>query len=131
MDDRDAVQIVEHRDDGFLLASYGKRQPHIACPFCTTDEQIYFVTEIDGTLICMECGFSVSEKAEVPEYFIFSVNNGKPHITFEKSNPPVAITGREFDKSDTVEFLNVDRFNREDICSFCSNRFEEDYGEMI
>lgn len=130
VDEKDRVQVVDHRDDGFLMAQYGNRQPHIACPFCTTDEQIYFVTEMDGVLTCMECGLSANVKKEVPEYFYFSVNDGKPHITLEKDNPPIALTGREFDKSDDVEFLDVESIDPDEVCTFCRKRFEEEYGEL-
>lgn len=126
----DRVRVIEHRADGFLLAQYGKRPPHVACPFCTTDEQIYFVTELDGVLTCMECGLSVKERTEVPEHFLFSVNGGKPHITLEEKNPPVAITGREFDASSEIEFLSSENIDPDEVCTFCRKRYEEDYGEL-
>ena len=130
VDEKDRVNIIERRPDGFLMAQYGNRQPHIACPFCTTDEKIYFVVEFDGALTCMECGRTVKEKKEVPEYFFFTVNGGKPHITLEKKKPPVALTGRKFNARDKVEFLTVENIDLDQVCSLCRRRFEEEYGGL-
>ena len=126
----DSVYIVDHREDGLILAKYGEnssRHPHVCCPFCTTDTQIYPVVEIDGVLVCTECGIAVRKKVEKPDYRLFSVNGGKPHIEVGKHKVPTAITGRQFNKG---EADYVDGADRDQICKFCLRRYEEDYGGL-
>jgi len=128
----DRVHIIEYREDGLLVAQYGegRRPPHTCCPYCTTEEQIIPMLLFEGALVCSQCGHTVREKVEAPEYFFFSVNGGKPHITLEEKNPPVAITGREFDASSEIEFLSGENIDPDEVCTFCRKRYEEDYGEL-
>lgn len=128
----DLVHIIEYREDGLLVAQYGegRRQPHVCCPYCTSDEQIYPMLPFDGALVCQQCGHAVKEEVEVPDYFLFSANEGKPHIALEEETPPVAITGRDFDKSSNIEFLDSENIDPDEICAFCRKRFEEDYGTL-
>lgn len=125
----DEVVIVDYVHGGrAIMASYGeKRPPHLACPYCTNETQIYLMVSFDNAIVCTECGHAISEKKEAPEFYVFRANGGKQHICLEKSTPPTALTERKFNAGD-VEYC--DEFDEDDACSLCVKRYESEYGKI-
>lgn len=130
LDQKDLVYISEIRDDGLMVARYGKdskRSDHLCCPRCTNETQIFPMIDFGEVMVCQECGLAVGKKKEKPSFFVFRSNGGKQHITLEAETPPVAITGRRFN-IDGIEY--DEELDCENLCSLCSRRYEQEYGSI-